>query len=119
MEFWSTGTGQNVLSLPLGEGEAVLEDGLLVVKGKMGPPVFWEYTMSLNEEDFVSFFGLAKDPATALFLINSKNRLRVFYRITLASMKFVAMTVAGFLVNYFWPFGRKTRKVIAQQIKSG
>ena len=79
MKFWSTGTGQNTLDVSLVEADAVREGDHLIFKGKMGPPVFWEYTMKFSEEDFISFFAIAKDPKTVQFIVNSPNRWKLFF----------------------------------------
>ena len=103
MNFWSTGTGQSTLSLPLGDAEASTKDNLLIFKGKMGAPVFWDYTINLSDEDFISFFLLAKNHNTVEFMLNSKNRFRVFFSIAMSSVKFTLMTIPRLLKYMLMP----------------
>lgn len=103
MKFWSTGTGENTLSLPLGDAVASTKDNLLIFKGKMGAPVFWEYNINLSDEDFVSFFLLAKNPNTVEFMLNSKNRIRVFFSIAMSSVRFTLMTIPRLLKYMLMP----------------
>lgn len=103
MNFWSTGTGQSTLSLPLGDAVASTKDNLLIFKGKMGAPVFWEYNINLSDEDFISFFLLAKNPNTVEFMLNSKNRIRVFFSIAMSSVKFTFMTIPRLLKYMLMP----------------
>ncbi len=103
MNFWSTGTGENTLSLPLGDAVASTKDNLLIFKGKMGAPVFWEYNINLSDEDFISFFLLAKNPNTVEFMLNSPNRIRVFFSIAMSSVKFTLMTIPRLLKYMLMP----------------
>ena len=50
MELWSKGLGNRVLSLRLGERQALVKKNRdLVIEGVMHAPVYWDYTVSLGE----------------------------------------------------------------------
>ncbi|UCD83994.1 MAG: hypothetical protein JSU92_12005, partial [Deltaproteobacteria bacterium] len=59
MDLWSKGLGKRVLSMNLQEyEESVKGDDGVIVKGVLGPPVFWEYKLTMKEDDFVYFYKL-------------------------------------------------------------
>lgn len=83
MDLWSKGLGKRVLSLNLQEYEGVEKcDEGIIIKGVMGAPVFWEYKVTMTEDDFVNFFGLlTKGNGAVDFIIHSPNRWKIYYRV--------------------------------------
>ena len=59
MDLWSKGLGRRVLSMTLGERELLADsDGYLVIEGAMHAPTYWDYQVSLEEDDIVEFLEL-------------------------------------------------------------
>ncbi len=78
MDLWSKGLGRRVLSLTLGEHESLAEgDGNLVIEGVMHAPTFWEYTVTLTEEDMTEFLGLLQQPDSLRFVADDKDRTKI------------------------------------------
>lgn len=119
MKFWSTGTGQNTLDVSLIEADAVREGDHLIFKGKMGPPVFWEYTMKFSEEDFISFFAIARDPKTVQFIVNSPNRWKLFFSMAVDATKFTLMTVPRLFKTIFFPKGNNGEEKAGEPAPEG
>ena len=103
MNFWSTGTGESTLSLPLGDAVASTKDNLLIFKGKMGAPVFWEYKVTMTEADFVNFFSLiTKGNGAVDFIIHSPNRWKIYYRVVKNVTTFLFLTALS-IAKMFLP----------------
>jgi hypothetical protein len=75
MILWSKGLGKLVLNLRLSERSGTSARGeTFVVDGTMGPPTFWNYAVTLNEEDVVDFISLLRQPAPTRFLVATPKR---------------------------------------------
>jgi hypothetical protein len=94
MELWSKGLGNRVLSLRLGERQALVEKNRdLVVEGVMHAPVYWDYTVSLGEVDVVDFLELLKKPESVKFLVRSRSRGTILRTALSSSLVFLARMV--------------------------
>ena len=93
------------------------EGEYLVIKGKMGAPVFWDYTINLDADDFISFFTLAKDPNMVDFLVYSKNWWNLFFSVAISSFKFTLMSMIGILRNLLPGKRKKGQEVSADHSK--
>lgn len=76
MDLWSRGLGKRVLSLSLAESSSMeTRDGALVIEGVMRAPTYWDYAVTLDEEDLVEFVGLLRRRETLRFLAADGRRL--------------------------------------------
>ena len=97
MHFWSKGLGNRTISLRLDDGEAVKSGDRLYVRGRTEEPVSWDYVMPLTGSDLVDFVALLRDPAVAEFMYRSKHRWRLYARLTIGGIRFLAlMLLEGF-----------------------
>jgi hypothetical protein len=101
MKFQSQGLGENWLNLPIGEAKMVKEGDLLFIKGRMGPPVYWDFKVTLREQDFKDIFLVAQKPNTAGFIIKSENHWGVYFTMIKEALKFVLMNVIGLVKTSF------------------
>jgi hypothetical protein len=75
MILWSKGLGRLVLNVRLSERSGMTDrDERIVIDGTMGPPTFWDYSVTLSENDVVDFIGLLKQPAPLRFLTATPKR---------------------------------------------
>ncbi len=80
MDLWSRGLGKMVLSVRLSErSEMGAEENAAVIRGTMGAPVFWRYTVHLGDEDVVDFIELLKQPAAVGFAVTSRQRWSILF----------------------------------------
>lgn len=91
MQFWSKGLGRRTISLRLRDGEAVKSGDLLYVRGRTEEPVSWDYVMPLAGSDLVEFVTLLRDPAIAEFMYRSPRRWRLYRRLAVGGIRFVAL----------------------------
>jgi hypothetical protein len=64
-----------VLELRLSERDAmVVQDARLVMKGTMGKPTFWDWSVELDEQDVVDFVVLLSRPEVVRFLVDDPRR---------------------------------------------
>ena len=101
MIFWSQGLGENSLNIPIGDAEMVKEGDLIYIKGKMGAPVFWDFKVTLREEDLKDIFIVVQDPNTAGFLVNSENHWNIYLKIVKGALRFALTNVKGLVKNSF------------------
>ena len=100
MDLWSKGLGKRVLRLRLGErDEMVEEDGQLVIRGVMGPPVYWQYAVTLSERDVVDFLEFLKQPAPVRFLVSAEKRRKILTTMVTSAAVFAWRTLARFVVR--------------------
>ena len=98
MELWSKGLGSRVLSLRLGERQALVErDRDLVIEGVMHAPVYWDYTVSLGDVDVVDFLELLKKPESVKFLVRSRSRGTILRTALSSALVFLVRMVRLFL----------------------
>jgi hypothetical protein len=94
MDLWSKGLGRRVLSLTLGERELLADtDGYLVIEGVMHAPTYWDYQVSLEEDDIVEFLDLLQKPDSLRFLAGSGGRGRIFRTAATSGVIFLWRTI--------------------------
>lgn len=103
MDLWSKGLGKRVLSMDWAQYEGIdIEGDSLVVKGVLGAPVFWNYTVTLTEQDYIDFFRLiTKDTGTVDFVIHSKKRWSIYFRVVRKVTKFLWMAFWAIIKSFF------------------
>jgi hypothetical protein len=99
MDLWSKGLGRLVLTMRLNErdDEMVIEDQDLVMRGTMGKPTFWDWSVTIGEIDVVDFLIFLRQPEPIRYMVASDNRwsmLRVALR---GGVIFAARTIGLFL----------------------
>jgi uncharacterized protein (DUF1778 family) len=100
MDLWSKGLGKRVLRLRLSEcNEMVERDGQLVIRGVMGPPVYWDYAVTLSERDVVEFLEFLKQPAPVRFLVSAGKRRKILTTMVASAAAFAWRTLARFVVR--------------------
>lgn len=100
MDLWSKGLGKRVLRLRLGErDEMVEEDGHLVIRGVMGPPVYWNYAVTLSERDVVDFLEFLKQPAPVRFLASAGKRRKILTTMVASAAAFAWRTLGSFVAR--------------------
>ena len=77
MEVWSKGLGNRALNMELGKGEVEIRDTAVVLKGVIGKPVFWDYTIAMEKEDILGFLDVLTDRNFIGFLMGSGNRWKM------------------------------------------
>lgn len=87
MEVWSKGLGNTALNLELGEGEVENRHSAVVLKGVIGKPVFWDYTITMEKEDIIGFMDVITQPNFIGFLMDSKNRWKILFSIIRSVLK--------------------------------
>jgi hypothetical protein len=50
------------------------DDDSLAVRGTMGAPVYWDYSVALKEDDVVDFLKFLQQPAVVRYMITAENR---------------------------------------------
>ena len=99
MDLWSRGLGKRVLSLSLAENESLdASDGALVIKGVMRAPTFWDYEVTLDEDDLVEFLELLQR-RESLRLLSTGGRRRAFLRAALPAAAAFAMRTLRLLLR--------------------
>jgi len=79
MDLWSKGLGRRVLSMTLGERDLLADSGgYLVIEGVMHAPTYWDFQVTLEEDDVVEFLELLKHPDALRFLVTDPARGRIF-----------------------------------------
>ena len=78
MEFWSKGLGTKTIAMGLTDGESLVSEEALCLKGTMAEPVSWEYVMLLDDADLVDFFAILQEPNLAKYIHSSPNRWRLY-----------------------------------------
>ena len=79
MEVWSKGLGNRALNLELGKGEVEIRDNAVVLKGVIGKPVFWDYTITMEKQDIFGFLDVLTDRNFIGFLMGSENRWKMLF----------------------------------------
>jgi hypothetical protein len=75
MDIWSKGLGRLVLQMRLSERSDMKVEGAdLVMRGTMGKPTFWDWSVNLGEEDVVDFLVLLKRPEMVRYLVEDPAR---------------------------------------------
>ncbi len=99
MFFWSKGLGRSgYLIMELGTEEIAIEDGNVLLKGRVRKPVNWNYTITLDGSDWDDFFRVAFAPETARYLAR-RERFGDVVQLT----RFLARFVVGYLAALIRP----------------
>jgi hypothetical protein len=94
MDLWSKGLGRRVLSLTLGERELLAEkDDYLVIEGVMHAPTYWDYQVSLEEDDIVEFLELLQKPDSLRFLATTEGKGEIYRTAAISALVFLWRTV--------------------------
>jgi hypothetical protein len=98
MILWSKGMGKLVLSLRLRDrsGMASRDEGL-VIEGVMGQPTYWDYAVTLGEEDVLDFLELLKQPQPTRFVVMTEKRWAILGTALASAAVFAFRTVLCFL----------------------
>ena len=81
MHFWSKGLGRRShLVIPCGLEKPERKGNEIVLHGKTQPPVVWNYTMTMTEDDFLSILKLGLSKKFIRFLIHPK-RIKYAFRL--------------------------------------
>jgi len=98
MILWSKGMGKLVLSLRLCDrsGMANRDEGL-VIEGVMGEPTYWDYAVTLGEQDVLDFLELLKQPQPTRFLITTEKRWAILGTALSSAAIFAFRTAVRFL----------------------
>ena len=94
MDLWSKGLGRRVLSMTLGERERLAAVGdCMVIEGTMHAPTYWEYQVSLDEDDIVEFLELLNQPDSLRFLAANTERRRIVTTAATSALVFAGRTL--------------------------
>lgn len=94
MDLWSKGLGRRVLSLTLGERDLLAENsGYLVIEGVMHAPTYWDFQVSLEEDDITEFLELLLKPDSLRYLATSPDRTRILRTATSSAAVFLWRTL--------------------------
>jgi len=75
MILWSKGLGRLVLNLRLSERwEMREEEEGVILGGVRGEPTYWDFAVTIGEDDVVDFVRLLEKPVPLRFLVGAKNR---------------------------------------------
>jgi hypothetical protein len=97
MILWSKGLGKLVLNLRLSERSGTSDRSeTFVIDGTMGPPTFWDYAVTLNENDVVDFISLLRQPAPTRFLVATPKRWAILKTALAGLMFFLWRTLYRF-----------------------
>ncbi len=68
MRFWSKGLGKRCLVMDCGTESVRVDGALVVLSGRVKPPLDWAYTTTLDETDWIEFASLALHPEIVRYL---------------------------------------------------
>jgi len=105
MELWSKGLGTKTVNLSFKEAEMKDCGDRVVINGKMGPPVYWDYTVTMTEEDLSGVLYLAAQKGTISFLLGVKRRRSLYFIMVKQVMKIALGIGVGFVKR----FGRRRK----------
>ncbi|HKZ51518.1 MAG TPA: hypothetical protein VJ256_07155 [Dehalococcoidia bacterium] len=101
MKLWSKGLGRRTLVIRLGEAQIVREKGELLLRGVIKEPVWWDYAITMTEEDVMDFFKVAVNRTAVGYLVNNKKAGRLFIRITIDLLKMLFLWISLWLRKPF------------------
>ena len=96
MEVWSRGLGTRKLNLRLGQANVEDCGDTMVIRGKMGPPVYWDFSITMTEEDLDDILHVAAQRGTISFLLGARNRWSLYFTAVKQVIKIVLKFVVGF-----------------------
>lgn len=92
MQFWSRGLGKRNLTIDCGT-ETVDDAGThLALHGTVRPPLAWQYTITMEPRDWLTFFQTAFHPIVLLYLLRPRRwriALRAAYWLTAFLLRYV------------------------------
>lgn len=97
MEVWSKGLGTRKLNLRLGEANVEDCGDQMVIKGKMGPPVWWDFSITMTEEDVIDILHVAAQGGTISFLLGAQKRRSLYFTAVKQVVKIVLRFGVGFV----------------------
>ena len=102
MDVWSKGLGTRTLNLRLEDTVTeILDDGSLRIKGVMGSPEYWNFAITMSEDDLIDFFKLVnKTPDCVDFLVHSKERWNIYYSLIKGALRFIITTLKGLFIGF-------------------
>ena len=74
MEVWSKGLGTSKLNLRLEKATVENHGDSVVFRGKMGPPVFWDFSITMTKQDLDDVLHVAAKDDTISFLLDTPGR---------------------------------------------
>ena len=114
MELWSKGLGTKTVNLSFGEAEMKDCGDRVVISGKMGPPVYWDYTVTMTEKDLSDVLYLAAQKGTISFLLGAKRRRSLYFIMVKQVMRIALGVGAGFVKR----LGRRRKfSQVAEEVK--
>jgi hypothetical protein len=100
MDLWSKGLGRLVLRMRLSERSEMDAEGAdLVLKGTMGKPTFWDWSVNLSDRDVVDFLVLLKRPDVVRYLVEDPGRWTLVRTAARGAWVFARETVRLFLLG--------------------
>jgi hypothetical protein len=94
MDLWSKGLGRLVLGIRLNErSDMGVEGDDLVMKGTMGKPTFWDWSVNLDDADVVDFLVFLQRPAPIRFMVRSDQRWQMLRSALSGAILFAAHTL--------------------------
>jgi hypothetical protein len=111
MEVWSKGLGTRKLNLRLGQANVEDCGDSMVIRGKMGPPVYWDFSITMTEEDLDDILHVATQRGTISFLLSTKKRWSLYF----TAVKQVVKLVLKFVVGFVRRLGRRRAPRTASQ----
>lgn len=78
MQFWSKGLGKRNMNIACGSETPEVKQDAILLHGTVKPPLNWQYTITMQEEDWLAFFEVAFHPVILKYLLKPK-RWRVLF----------------------------------------
>jgi hypothetical protein len=98
MDLWSKGLGRLVLTLRLSERKAMeVDEHELVMKGTMGKPTYWDWSVNLDDSDVVDFLVFLQRPAPVRYLVESDKRWQMLKIALEGAVLFLVRTLRIFI----------------------
>lgn len=79
MRFWSKGLGKRCLEMDCGKETIALDGSAMRLSGRVKPPLGWNYTITMDERDWLDFVELTLHPTLVRYLLR-RGRLRLTFR---------------------------------------
>ena len=101
MKLWSKGLGTKTLVLNLGEGKPTVATEGLLIKGTIKEPVWWDYTITMTEQDLVDILKIAVNIETVDYLQTVKNPWKVLGTMAASMGRFFILWMRARIGRYF------------------
>ncbi len=99
MKLWSKGLGTKTVTMSLKEARVENTGTEMLVKGKMGAPVYWDYTITMSEQDLIDILDIAARKDTVGFMLDCKSRRKVYSSAVTKATRIAFGTVTGFFAR--------------------